>query len=82
MDIAIGLIVCALIGYGVYRFVWLKHMPKITPPPTAKGELTRLCRGDAAQAERLIEAELKRSPGITEHEAARRATDSLRRDQR
>jgi hypothetical protein len=41
-----------------------------------------VCRGDAGQAERLITYELVRSPGIPREEAALRALQAFRRDNR
>ena len=39
--------------------------------------LVRLARGDAARAERLIAAEMKRDPTLTRAEAARSAAERL-----
>lgn len=49
---------------------------------SAFDELTQMCRGDAAQAQRLIDGEKRRAPGIDDHEAARRAIRAWRRDLR
>lgn len=43
-------------------------------------ELIRLCHGDKEKADRLIGLERKRAPSISRAEAARRASDSIRRD--
>ena len=46
-------------------------------------ELRRICFGDAQMAERLIEGELRRASGtISRAEAARRAIERYRRDNR
>jgi hypothetical protein len=49
---------------------------------TAETDLLRMCRGDRAQAERLIEGQLQRSSGLSRAEAARRAVRAWRRDLR
>jgi hypothetical protein len=43
-------------------------------------QLERICRGDIAQASRLIAYELRRAPEISRQEAAIRAVESHRRD--
>jgi hypothetical protein len=48
----------------------------------AEHDLRRICLGDDRQAQRLIDAELARAPGIPRHEAARRAVARYRRDNR
>ena len=48
----------------------------------AENELRRICMGNELQAERLIESETTRSPGISRAEAARRAVWRYRRDNR
>jgi hypothetical protein len=45
-------------------------------------ELVAMCRGDEQHARRLIAAEKSRKPGISDHQAARRAVLSWRRDLR
>jgi hypothetical protein len=47
-----------------------------------ESRLLRQCQGDAAQAERLLQAELNRSPNISRDEAALRARQRLERDNR
>lgn len=47
-----------------------------------EGELRRICMGDARQVERLIQGELTRAPGVSRAEAARRAVERYRRDNR
>ena len=47
-----------------------------------EGELRRICMGDAGQVERLIQGELTRVPGMSRAEAARRAVERYRRDNR
>ena len=48
----------------------------------AETRLLRICRGNEQQAERLIAAELSRSPGISRNEAAARAIQRYERDNR
>lgn len=48
----------------------------------AERRLQRICRGDLAQASRLIEHQMQRRSGMSRGEAARRALDSLARDNR
>ena len=52
------------------------------PSHRAEAQLRRSCLGDASQVERLIDGEMKRAPGIARTEAARRALDRYRRDNR
>jgi hypothetical protein len=49
----------------------------------AEAQLRRICFGDAGQVERLIEGEMRRRPGaMTRSEAAQRAVERHRRDNR
>jgi hypothetical protein len=48
----------------------------------AEEELRRICLGNESQAERLIEGELTRAPRLSRAEAARRAVERYRRDNR
>jgi hypothetical protein len=48
----------------------------------AESQLVRLCRGNVDQADRLLNAELSRSPGIPRSEAASRAIQRYERDNR
>jgi hypothetical protein len=48
----------------------------------AETQLRRVCLGDDAQVERLIDGEMARSPGISRAEAARRAVRRYERDNR
>ena len=45
-------------------------------------DLLRLCYGDREQAERLIGIEQRRAPGVPRSEAAARAIEARRRDNR
>jgi len=44
-------------------------------------KLKKICRGDDALAERLVNRELKKAPNITLDAAIKRAIDSYKRDQ-
>jgi len=72
----IGLALVVLVGVGVWR--WLRG--RDTPP--AEDRLLRICLGDQRQAESLIDAELRRAPGISRAEAASRAVFRYQRDNR
>ena len=48
----------------------------------AEAHLRRICMGNQAQVERLILGEIARSPGISRGEAASRAVQRYRRDNR
>jgi hypothetical protein len=48
----------------------------------AESDLTRACRGDAAQADRLIAHELRRAPKLSRKQAAARALAQLRYENR
>ena len=70
------LVIALLLGLACGFLFWFGNRG-------AKVQVERLqaaFRGDRAQAERLLEYELKRAPGISREEAATRATQSLRRD--
>jgi hypothetical protein len=47
-----------------------------------ESRLLRMCQGDNEQAERLLQAELRRSPHVSRSEAAGRAVQRLQRDNR
>ena len=48
----------------------------------AFAELVRMCKGDSAQARRMVDGEKRRAPGLSEELAARRAIRNWRRDLR
>ena len=52
------------------------------PSRNPESQLYRICHGNQTQAERLIEGEIARAPGISRAEAARRAVERYRRDNR
>lgn len=76
MDNAFALSVLAAI-VGIW--LWLTYRNRSRD---MEGELRRICMGDARQVERLIQGELIRAPGLSRAEAARRAVERYRRDNR
>jgi len=73
---AIGIVALALLGV----WLWLRRAPGGSR--RAEKRLRRICLGDDRQVERLIDAEMIRAPGISRGEAASRAVDRYRRDNR
>ena len=60
-------------------FLWVRRG---TRSADAESRLLRICRGDRDQAERLIDGELRRSPGIGRRAAAEGALRRYERDNR
>ena len=60
-------------------FVWVRRGARSAD---AEARLLRICRGDRDQSERLIDSELRRTPGIARREAAARALRRYERDNR
>jgi hypothetical protein len=77
LDSPLALILLA--GVLGVTWLWLAHRGR---RHVAEKELYRICLGNKAQAERLIESEMTRAPGVTRAEAARRAIERYRRDNR
>ena len=73
---AVILVICLVIGV----LLWM--MRGAGPSMHPESELLRLCRGNQEQAARLIQGELTRTPGISRAEAASRAVQRYRRDNR
>ena len=71
-----GVIALIAIGIAVYWVVQRHH------GEGPERQLQRLCSGDEGQAARLMEYEMGRAPGISRKEAATRAIESWRRDNR
>ena len=71
-----ALLVVALVGFAAFVYWYARKGASNAP----ERRLRLLCRGDTALAERLIEYEMQRRPGISRREAAGRAVDSHRRD--
>jgi hypothetical protein len=72
--------VFVLVGAGVAAWYWLR--PRGASARGGETHLRRICQGNEAQAERLIEGEMTRAPGISRAEAAARAVERYRRDNR
>ena len=64
----------------VAAWLWLRRRSGTSRQ--AETHLRRVCLGDAAQVERLINAEMTRSQGISRAEAASRAVRRYQRDNR
>jgi len=66
----------------VFIAVWL--WPRLRGDRSRKAErqLRRICLSDDRKVERLIDAEMTRSPGISRAEAASRAVDRYQQDNR
>lgn len=72
------ILVLGVIAVGV----WLWFRPWGGAARGEEAQLRRICFGDAAQAERLIEGEIARAPGISRAEAVARAVRRYQRDNR
>jgi len=64
----------------VATWLWLRH--RSSTSRQAEERLRRVCLGNDGQVERLISAEMARSPGISRAEAASRAVRRYQRDNR
>ena len=71
-------LIVALLVVVIVLVVWSRG----SAAASHESQLLRVCQGDTAQADRLLQAELSRSPGISRDEAAARAIQRLRRDNR
>ena len=78
MNNATGIAILVLAVLGVW--LWLRRGGGATRNP--ERQLRRICFGNDAQVERLIDFEMTRTPGISRVEAANRAVDRYRRDNR
>ena len=78
MDNATGIAILVLVVLGVW--LWLRRGGGATR--NTERQLRRICFGNDAQMERLIDFEMTRTPGISRAEAASRAVDRYRRDNR
>lgn len=70
------ILLAAVVGV---MWLWLAHRGR---GHAAEKQLRRICLGNEQQAERLIEGEMARAPGISRADAARRAVERYRRDNR
>ena len=78
MDNATGIAILVLVVVGVW--LWLRRGGGATR--NAERQLRRICFGNDAQVERLIDFETTRTPGISRAEAASHAVERYRRDNR
>jgi hypothetical protein len=76
MDNVTGIAIFGVVVLGVW--LWLRR----GAAQRAERQLRRICFGDDDQVERLINLEMTRAPGISRAEAASRAVDRYRRDNR
>ena len=70
----------ALAGLAALAGWW--WLTRQRPPADAEQRLRQICLGDRPQAERLVDAEMARTPGITRTEAVERAVARHQRDNR
>ena len=68
-----------LAGVAGAIWLWLAHRGR---KHAAEKQLRRICLGDERQVERLLQSEMTRAPGMSRAEAARRAVERYRRDNR
>jgi hypothetical protein len=74
-------VVILVIGV-VIAAVWFWSRYRHSPSRSAEARLRGICFGNEGQVERLIASEMSRAPGISRAEAALRAVDRYRRDNR
>jgi hypothetical protein len=72
-----ALLLAAAIGVAIW--LWWRQGGRASG---AEAQLRGICLGNAGQVERLIAGEMTRAPGISRAEAARRAVERYRRDNR
>jgi hypothetical protein len=77
LDEPLPLILLAAVAGAIW--LWVAHRRRRF---AAEKELRRICLGDERQAERLLASEMTRAPGVSRAEAARRAVERYRRDNR
>jgi hypothetical protein len=78
MDNVTGIAILVLVVIGVC--LWLRRGGGATR--NSERQLRRICFGNDAQVQRLIDFEMTRTPGLSRAEAASRAVDRYRRDNR
>ena len=71
-------VILVVVALGVW--LWLRRGAGASRQSETR--LRRICLGDDGQAERLISGEMARAPGISRAEAASRAVDRYRHDNR
>ena len=72
----------AIILGAVLSAVLFPRFLRLVNSEEAARALVRRCKGDIAQADRLIDFEMKRRTGMSRGEAASRALDRLQHDNR
>lgn len=78
MDDVVAIAILGIVALGVW--LWLRRKSDVSHK--AETRLRRICLDDTAQVERLINAEMGRTPGISRAEAADRAVLRYERDNR
>ena len=73
------LLVLLFVAIVAAVFLWVRRG---SAAQDAEARLLRVCRGNRDQAERLIDSEQRRAPGIARREAAARALQRYERDNR
>ena len=76
MDNPTTVAILGVIALGAW--LWLRRRGSVSRH--AETQLRRICFGDDSQVERLITAEMTRTPGISRAEAASRAVRRYQRD--
>jgi hypothetical protein len=78
VDVSITLVIAGVLALGA----WWWHSRSGHGWDQSEVQLRQICLGNTEQVERLITLELTRYPGISRGEAARRAVDRYRNDNR
>jgi len=84
MDSSILIIIAILVAvaFAVWKLGGSAAGTPKSRPAGAESELLRMTLGDKNKAERLIQYEMRKKPGISREEAARAAVESIRYDNR
>ena len=75
MSVAVAIVVLFLILIELR--LWVAYSRR-----SAERKLTKMCFGDSAQVERLVQREQQRNPALNRAQAVRAAIDSYQRDNR
>ena len=79
MPVVLGVVLLAVIVYLGFSKKRKWFGSSIRRTTSAYGALLNMCLNDRQQAARLIAAEKKRAPGITDRTACRRAINRIKR---